>query len=221
MDPDEEAEMLSQMLPDLPSRQVSGFGGNDTFGLAPDDFAHLVDTLGGHEWQDPQRDGQLIPEAMDWSKLELYTTHHSVHLVSGEGAEREYVVSNIRDFKVDLSLQDRRTGAPSAQRLELKASVLYENSNPVRASPGEATLLGAKGTSTEACVVGGRATFNLRMGAGILSKKHDNQRFRIKIEPVRGKMWPRPRPPVLLEAQLCRPLAVHHPYPPAHTHTHL
>ena len=56
---------------------------------------------------------------------------------------------------------------------------------PVRASPGESTLLGPKqSTNTEVTIKGGRATFTLRMGVGTLSKKHDNQRFRIKIEPV-------------------------------------
>ena len=155
-------------------------GAMTSFGLGDDDVSAIASTL----YMDPSAPFP-DPDPVDCSNLDLYTEKHSVHMVIGEGDAKEYVVSNIRDFSITVMLQDRFTQGLSNYELRLKASVLYENSMPVRASPGESTLLGPKqSTNTEVTIKGGRATFTLRMGVGTLSKKHDNQRFRIKIEPV-------------------------------------
>lgn len=143
-------------------------------GGATDDFGSEVDALCGGR------------SHVDWGALELYVVRHSVHNTVTSGSIREYIVSNMRDFQVDVELHDRRTQMLSAEPLELRATLLYENGQPVRqTTPGEVVLYGARQSeSTTVHLTGGKATFFLRMGLQTLSKKHDGQRFRIRIEPV-------------------------------------
>jgi len=123
----------------------------------------------------PTRD----PIDNEWKDLELYMEKHQVHKVTGNGTpQKEYIVSNLRNFEVTVVLMNRSTMRPSGKQLRLRAQLLYENSNPVK-DAGDPSLIG----DTCATVVNGRASFKLKMGKQSLSARHDHQRFRIKIEP--------------------------------------
>lgn len=126
--------------------------------------------------------------AVDHAALDLYVTRHSVHNTVTT-PRKEYIVSNMRDFQVDVELHDRRTGQLSLEPLPLRATLLYENGQPVRQSRiDEMVLIGRDGSggdmAPQVTLSGGKATFFLRMGPQTLTHKHDGQRFRIRIEPT-------------------------------------
>ena len=138
----------------------------------------------------PDSDGQadadglsVVPDAADpdsWSNIELYTEKHQVHKVMVEGEAKEYIVSNLRRFEMSMMLLERNTRELAVNRtLRLKASLVYENSQPVKSAPGEVLLTG----DTLATMVGGRVTLRLQMGRRALSVHHEKQKFRVKIEP--------------------------------------
>jgi hypothetical protein len=136
-------------------------------------------------------DDLLVPlgdAAVDHAALDLYVTRHSVHNTVTT-PHKEYIVSNMRDFQLDVELHDRRTGQLSHEPLPLRATLLYENGQPVRqSSPNEMVLIGRDGSggdmAPQVSLSGGKATFFLRMGPQTLTHKHDGQRFRIRIEPT-------------------------------------
>ena len=72
------------------------------------------------------------------------TERHAVHRVEPTATgEQEYIISNLKKFDVTLLLIDRLTNLPATQQsLKLRATLVYENSQPVRAAPDEKLLEG-------------------------------------------------------------------------------
>ena len=85
-----------------------------------------------------------------------------------------------KKFEVHVCLFNQRTRQYDPTPLTLKSTLLYENSLPVRAAPGEEMLTG----DVNATISGGRGVLRLQTGKRALSAQHDHQRFRIKIEPA-------------------------------------
>jgi len=166
---------LGNILDDLPAD-----------GAGDDEFAAIVQSLQDGGGGDSPYPSLLLPAEpaepaeTDWSVLELYMERHSVHLVTGDADGKEYVVSNLKKFEVTLCLYNRQTREFDRAPLELKASLLYENSQAVRAAPDEEILSG----DVLSKVQGGRAVVRLQLGKRVLSLHHDHQRFRVKIEPA-------------------------------------
>lgn len=168
---------------------------------ADEDLQHLVDSLvdssGGDTTTLLQQFGgtemhaaalrpaapraEPVPTDSDtWEDCALHTEKHQVHKVMHENTEeKEYIVSNMRQFEIVVVLVNRRASRPSPNRLRLVARLLYENSNPVRAIDGEPLLTG----DTHVTITEGRAHLRLKMGKTALSARHGHQRFRVKIEP--------------------------------------
>ena len=181
--------------------QVLGNGVND----APFDdegLRELLSSLGPNALGENVTYETEQAEDNEWKDLELYTEKHQVHRVENEGtADKGYVVSNLRKFEVSVILMDSKTRTPSHRALQLRASLLYENSKPVRTANGEAALLGNTTAATRsgrarrlgmlsvltpaialmiltACATAlfaGRAVFRLQMGKRSLSAQHDRQ----------------------------------------------
>jgi hypothetical protein len=183
---DDELAALGELLP------ANGEGGELTEFALEDLAENVFGDLAAQDEQDDLAAALSLPQALgvDYAALELYVVRHSVHNTVTTGTNREYVVSNMRDFQVDVELHDRRSGQLSSEPLELRAVLLYENGQPVRqSSAGEVVLSGARGVDAPvATLSGGRATFLLRMGLQTLTKKHDGQRFRIRIEPTEAAL---------------------------------
>ena len=61
----------------------------------------------------------------------------------GAGADREYIVSNLRPFTIDLQLVDISGATPVEcyNNLQLRASLYYENGTRVTVLPSDAPLL--------------------------------------------------------------------------------
>ena len=124
---------------------------------------------------------EKAPGETDWSVLQLHIERHFVHLVKDcETSGKEYIVSNIKKFELTLGVYHQQTKALNRAPLELKASLLYENLEAVRAAHGEEILSG----DVLSKVQGGRVVVRLQLGKRVLSIQHDHQRFRVKIEPA-------------------------------------
>ena len=49
-------------------------------------------------------------EPVDWGEYQVHVARHAVHLVTEANGEKEYVVSNMKKFKVDIMLYNVKTG---------------------------------------------------------------------------------------------------------------
>eukprot|EP00962_Isochrysis_galbana_P006897 scaffold1864_cov106-Isochrysis_galbana.AAC.6 len=145
----------------------------------------------------PSLKGALNDGSYSWEGVQLVIVKHSVHKVVGTGADRDYVVSNLRPFTIDLQLVDISGNAPAEcyNNLQLRSSLYYENGLPVRAPATETLLLG----DTQAMVVRGHGQLKLKMGINALSSKLGKQRLRVKIDPVNEELRALPMLSVLTE----------------------
>ena len=74
-----------------------------------------------------------ITGAVGIGDLKLIIQAHSVHKVENEGTEdREYVVSNLRTFTVEVVLVAKDSNSLAPNQLSLQAELLYENGCEVR-----------------------------------------------------------------------------------------
>ena len=74
-----------------------------------------------------------ITGAVGIGDLKLIIQAHSVHKVENEGTEdREYVVSNLRTFTVEVVLVAKESNPLAPNQLSLQAELLYENGCEVR-----------------------------------------------------------------------------------------
>ena len=74
-----------------------------------------------------------ITGAVGIGDLKLIIQAHSVHKVENEGTEdREYVVSNLRTFTVEVVLVAKESNSLAPNQLSLQAELLYENGCEVR-----------------------------------------------------------------------------------------
>jgi hypothetical protein len=142
-----------------------------------------------------------------WSNIQLVIMRHSVHKVIGDEGpthDREYVVTNMRPFTVDVQLIDLSGERPQEcfYNLPVMVSLCYENGKPVRGMHGAAgsvsdpLLLG----DTKTMLVQGRGTLKIQMGKDALTSKLGRQRMRIKIEPADESLQQYPMLTVLSEA---------------------
>ena len=147
------------------------------------------------------------PSITSWANVQLVIMRHSVHKVIGDEGpthDREYVVTNMRPFTVDVQLID--LSGERAQEcfynLPVTVSLCYENGKPVRAASGtgvsisEPLLLG----DVKTMLVQGRGTLKIQMGKDALTSKLGRQRMRIKIEPSEESLRQYPMLTVLSEA---------------------
>ena len=116
------------------------------------------------------------PQCFDGLRLVIQS--HSVHKVENpETEDREYVVSNLRFFQVEVVLVNASNELAVDVSAGLHASLLTENGiDLVWPNPNEKMLKG----ETEVVLIGGRGIFKLQMGANVLTSKMGKQRFRVK-----------------------------------------
>ena len=100
----------------------------------------------------------------------------------GTTEDREYVVSNLRTFNIEVVLVNEHNELAVDVNLGLVTSLLYENGLVVQRPNDQEQLLTGE---TEVVIIGGTGKFVLKMGPSVLSSKMGKQRFRI-IDPVRG-----------------------------------
>jgi len=133
--------------------------------------------------------GRVNPPAPTWGHhIQLVIMRHSVHKVTGDAGlahDREYVVSNMRPFTIDVQLINHGGEQPQdcCYSLPVSVSLCYENGAPVRppgagsSSASDPLLLG----DVEVTLVGGRRTLKLQMGKDALTSKLGRQRLRVKV----------------------------------------
>ena len=119
--------------------------------------------------------------AKSFAGLRLVIEKHHVHKVDHHNDENsEYTVSSLRTFNVEVALLNASNGLARDVHVGLRASLLYENGqNVLRPNDKEPVLTG----ETEVVIIGGRGLLKLRVGASVLTSKHDRQRFRVNISP--------------------------------------
>ena len=119
--------------------------------------------------------------AKSFAGLRLVIEKHHVHKVDHHNDEnREYTVCNLRTFNVEVALLNASNELAHDVHVGLHASLLYENGqNVLRPNDKETILTG----ETEVVIIGGRGLLKLRVGASVLTSKHDRQRFRVNISP--------------------------------------
>ena len=103
-------------------------------------------------------------------------------------------MSNLKHFMLHLELMHKDTGLlamTEGNRLDVRATLLYENGNAVPPRGEDDKLLLGE---TEVTVIGGKATLKLKMGRNSLSNLRDNRRFRIRIEPRDDALRPEAYP---------------------------
>jgi len=116
-----------------------------------------------------------------FENLKLVIQSHSVHKVENADTEdREYVVSNLRTFNIEVVLVDEANTLATGVNVGLEVQLLFENGLVVQKPNEQEQLLTGE---TEVVIIGGRGVFKLKMGPSILSSKMGKQKFRIKIEP--------------------------------------
>ena len=173
-----------------PSREPSGYpdpGG----ALVPRHDPSLNTLLNPYAQGPPQ--SQLTPappgpgtaptdsHVKSFDNLRLVIQSHSVHKVENPDTEdREYVVSNLRTFNIEVVLVNEHNELAVDVNLGLVTSLLYENGLVVQRPNDQEQLLTGE---TEVVIIGGTGKFVLKMGPSVLSSKMGKQRFRIKIEP--------------------------------------
>ena len=110
--------------------------------------------------------------------LRLVIRSHSVHKVENPETEnREYVVSNLHFFQVEVVLVNASNELAVDVNARLHASLLTENGMDLAwPNPQEEMLRG----ETELVLIGGRGIFKLKMGTNALTSKMGKQRFRVK-----------------------------------------
>ena len=113
--------------------------------------------------------------------LRLLIQSQEEHKVENPDTEdRECVMSNMKSFKIEVTLVNSSNELVDDVHVGLHASLLYENGQNVpRANDKEEILTGEK----EVVIIGGRGLFKLKLGASVLTSKHDRQRFRVNISP--------------------------------------
>ena len=116
-----------------------------------------------------------------FENLKLVIQSHSVHKVENADTEdREYVVSNLRTFNIEVVLVDESNTLATGVNVGLEVQLLYGNGLVVQKPNEQEQLLTGE---TEVVIIGGRGVFKLKMGPSILSSKMGKQKFRVKIEP--------------------------------------
>jgi hypothetical protein len=116
---------------------------------------------------------RLVIEKHNVHKVEVPAEHHN-------GENREYTVSNLKTFKMEVALVNSSNELARDVHVALHASLLYENEqNVLRPNDGEPILIG----ETKVLIIGGRAHFRLKVGPTVLTTKHEKQRFRVSIAP--------------------------------------
>ena len=146
-----------------------------------------------------------ITGAVGIGDLNLIIQAHSVHKVENEGTEdREYVVSNLRTFTVEVVLVAKESNSLAPNQLSLQAELLYENGcevrptqpdeqvrrdtpraaqwRAIRRAPCARSLTPQRRHEqvllgeTEVVTIQGRGVFKLKMGPGMLSRRAARRR---------------------------------------------
>ena len=140
-----------------------------------DSFMALLDSVGSS--------ALALPTAVDmdspFAGMQLVIEKQNVHEVELHNEEnRKYTVSNLQTFNVEVALINANKELARDVCVRLHASLLYENGNNVP-NDKETILTGG----TEVVIIGGRGLLKLKVGASVLTSRHNRQRFRVKISP--------------------------------------
>ncbi|KAL1518617.1 hypothetical protein AB1Y20_002905 [Prymnesium parvum] len=115
------------------------------------------------------------------SELRIRVAKHTIHREDNKGTDQHvFVVSKDRWFTLELHLTDQEGRLAVQNTLGVRAHVIFENGHEVPVAEHEPRLLGADSQT----FINGTATFKLRMGNSILSQRHNEQKFRIRVEPM-------------------------------------
>lgn len=147
----------------------------------PDRFATVTATTASLLNRQAGSEALQPPDGDSWSEMEATISDHRVHRVIevGDGG-REYIVSNLKNFHMQLSLRHKLTKQPPAQPLRFRATLLYESNEPVISLEDDELLCGTTAVTLSRNGIG---RFTLRMGRNALSQSHQRRRFCVKIEP--------------------------------------
>ena len=131
----------------------------------------------------PSNPHRTLLTSRPWDELRLIMTNMTTHKILNQGMrDQEYVVSNMRNFSINLVLVGGPHDELSANALDLRATLIFENGNPVHPLPHDMhtpLLVG----DTEVTTCNGGVAMRLKMGTNSLSTRMGRQRFRICVHP--------------------------------------
>jgi len=120
-----------------------------------------------------------------WSPVQLAILRQKVHKQEiCEDGDREFIVSNLRKFSMDVALLQTCSDqelAFSSSELRVQAVLTWEDGEDVDAVPGSDMEL--KG-DTEFTLKSEQKTVFLQFGKDVLSSKCDRRKFKVRLEPV-------------------------------------
>ena len=127
----------------------------------------------------PASVAQMDSPAKSFAGLRVVIEKFHAHKVGHPNEEnREATVSNLQTFDVEVALINANKELARDVGVRLHASLLYENGNNVP-NDKETILTGG----TEVVIIGGRGLLKLKVGASVLTSRHNRQRFRVNISP--------------------------------------
>lgn len=118
---------------------------------------------------------------LELSELRIRIARHTIHREDNQGTDQSvFVVSKDRWYFIDLQLTDLVGRLAAQNTLKVSADIVFENGQEVPvAGPHDQRLVGPQETT----IINGLGTFKLKMGPSILSQRHGEQKFRVRICP--------------------------------------
>jgi hypothetical protein len=131
----------------------------------------------------PSNQNRVLLTSRPWSELRLHIKNVQMHKVLNEGMpNEENVISNMRNFSVEIELLGMPDLQLAANSLDVRATLLFESFSivhPFSNDMGTPLLVG----DTEVTMCNGGVAMRLKMGPQSLSTRMDRRRFRIRVEP--------------------------------------
>ena len=126
---------------------------------------------------------RVLLTSRPWGELRLHLKKVQMHKVLNEGMpNQENVISNARNFSVEIELLGMPDLQLAANPLDVRATLRFENFSlvhPFSNDMGTPLLVG----DTEATMCNGGVAMRLKMGPNSLSTHMDRRRFLIRVEP--------------------------------------
>ena len=131
----------------------------------------------------PSNQNRVLLTSRPWGELRLHIKNVQMHKVLNEGMpNEENVISNMRNFSVEIELVGMPDLQLAANSLDVRATLLFENFSLVHPFSNDMDTPLLMG-DTEVTMCNGGVAMRLKMGPHSLSTKMGSRRFRIRVEP--------------------------------------
>merc|ERR1712070_964995 len=131
----------------------------------------------------PSNQNRVLLTSRPWGELRLHIKNVQMHKVLNKGMpNEENVISNMRNFSVEIELLGMPDLQLAANSLDVRATLLFENFSLVHPFSNDMDTPLLMG-DTEVTMCNGGVAMRLKMGPHSLSTKMGRRSFRIRVEP--------------------------------------